>query len=93
MGNGLNANQTEEKTLDIYGPRGLRKFITTTLEISRSAIAYAFNIHELVPEEDQYPPDWNEWPVDHDCFRHKPMERKLVHITKTMDDKVRILFP
>ena len=56
-----------ENEIHIYGPLGIKKFLVTTLEISRSApkncILY---IHELVPDQDQFPEDWNSWKVDHD---------------------------
>ena len=86
LGNAINPD--DEKILDIYGPRGLRKFITTALELARSPLAYSFNIHELMPDDDQYPPDWNEWPVEHDCQPLKPLERNFVQIEKTLNEEV-----
>ena len=66
LGNGLDPAKAEAKQVDVYGPHGLYKYITTCLELSRSQLAYKLNIHEVCPEKDQYPPDWPDWPVDHE---------------------------
>ena len=55
LGNGLDPEQAENKIVDIYGPQGLRKYITVNLELSRSPLSYKYNVHELIPEQDQYP--------------------------------------
>ena len=49
LGNGLKPEQAEEKILHIYGPQGLRKYITTNLEICRSPLSYKYVVHELMP--------------------------------------------
>ena len=51
-------------------------------------MAFNFDVHELIPEDDQYPPDWNEWPVEHDYQPLKPMERNFVQIYKTSNEAV-----
>ena len=51
LGNGLPPDQAEEKTVDIYGPQGLRKYIAVNLELARSPLAYKYNVHELMPEQ------------------------------------------
>ena len=35
----------------------------------------------IYSEEDQYPPDWNDWPVDHDCNSKKPLEHSVERIS------------
>ena len=62
LGNGCDANN--EKIVCIYGPYGLRKYLLTSLEISRSIPNLKFSIHEMVPNENQFPPDWCEWNTD-----------------------------
>ena len=59
LGNGCNIN--ENKVVDLYGPYGLRKYLITSLELSRSVPSFKFNIYELMPKENQFPPDWSEW--------------------------------
>jgi len=48
----------EEDTLDIYGPKGLRDFITTSLSVSQTHVKYELNIHEieegLIFEDDRF---------------------------------------
>ena len=53
-------------TVDIYGPVGLRKYVTTCLSLSRSPLIYRIVVHELIPRLDQYPDDWQSWSVDHE---------------------------
>jgi len=83
LGNGLNPDLAEEKVLDVYGPQGLRKFINTNLSLARSPLPYKFNVHELIPEEDQYPPEWNDWPVDHVDHSEKPLEQTFQQTKKS----------
>jgi ribonuclease Z len=53
----MGGNTDEKRIVDIYGPHGLRKYLLTSLEMSSSAPAFQFNIHELIPRENQFPPD------------------------------------
>ena len=62
LGNGCDPNNS--KIIDIYGPIGLRKYLITSLELSRSIPSIKFNIHELQPIERQYPEDSYEWNTD-----------------------------
>ena len=56
-----------ENVIHVYGPIGIKKFLITSLEISRSAPKNCLlHIHELVPDQDQYSEDWSNWKVDHD---------------------------
>lgn len=43
------------KTVDLYGPLGIRKMVLTALELSSSPLSYTLNIHELFWDEDQFP--------------------------------------
>ncbi|KAL7647054.1 UNVERIFIED_CONTAM: hypothetical protein RMT77_002311 [Armadillidium vulgare] len=54
-------------TVDIYGPLGLRKFLYTTLSLSRSPLSIKYRVHELEPAIVQYPGDWKDWDVDHNA--------------------------
>jgi hypothetical protein len=40
LGNGVDPEAVPKPTLEIYGPLGLRRFITTALGISRSPLVY-----------------------------------------------------
>lgn len=52
------------KSVDLYGPLGLKNYITTCLETSRSPLPYELNVYEMLPESSQYSQDWGDWPVD-----------------------------
>ncbi|KAM3938079.1 zinc phosphodiesterase ELAC protein 1 [Leptodactylus fuscus] len=43
--------------VDIYGPVGLRSFVQMSLEVSHSQLAFTYTVHELLPSEDQCPPE------------------------------------
>ncbi|XP_068127971.1 zinc phosphodiesterase ELAC protein 1 [Hyperolius riggenbachi] len=54
----LQAGSTPSKqTVDIYGPVGLRNFVRRSLDISHSQLVFPYAVHELVPSEDQCPPE------------------------------------
>ena len=55
----------QEVTIDLYGPEGLRKYVWTCLGLSRSPLVFKLAVHEIIPREDQYPPDWDTWEVSH----------------------------
>ena len=46
------------KTVQLYGPRGLRRFLRTSLKLSCSHLGFNYAVHELVPTPDQFPADW-----------------------------------
>lgn len=54
----LNTNpdaQQSPKCVDIYGPRGLRKFLRVTLGLTGSQLLFPYAVHELEPTRDQSP--------------------------------------
>ena len=58
---GMGGNPEENsRVVDIYGPLGLRKYLLTSLEMSSSVPAFKYNIHELIPREDQFPQEWSK---------------------------------
>lgn len=59
----VGATVIENKRLELYGPVGLRRFIRTSLELSRSYVTYNYTVHEMVPIEDQIPEDIKQWKV------------------------------
>ena len=50
----------KNRVVDIYGPLGLRKFLLTSMEMCSSVPAFKFNIHELIPQDYQYPKEWSK---------------------------------
>lgn len=83
MGTGLDPEKAKDAVIEIYGPKGLRKFIHTTLGLSRSGLIFRIAIFEMIPRLDMYPPDWGELGVQHelpDCEKlpveasHKDIE-------------------
>ena len=40
--------------------------ISNVSALCRSPLIYKLAIHELIPRPDQYPPDWDSWPVQHE---------------------------
>ena len=93
LGNGLDPELASKKIVDIYGPIGLRKYLITSLEIARSAPNFRFNIHELVPESDQYPQDWNEWKVEHQYDYDTGLNTEKFKIYKMQNDKGHRFWP
>ena len=86
LGSQMSASDRETKVLDIYGPLGLRKFISVTLGLARSPLPYKYRIFELVPDLDQFPPDWSDWKVDHENIDvDNPMEVATTKVTSEVD--------
>ena len=40
LGNGVDPANAEETVLELYGPLGIRKFVTCALSLSRSPLAF-----------------------------------------------------
>lgn len=66
MGNGQDPEKSKNNVVHLYGPLGLRKYVTTSLSLSRSPLIYKIIIHEMIPRPDQYPDDWKNWDFDHE---------------------------
>jgi len=82
LANGQDPKMLEAKIIDIYGPHGLRKYIATTLSLSRSPLAYRIRVFEIIPRPDQYPENWSEWEVNH-CLEESfklPQEQEYIKI-------------
>eukprot|EP00088_Acartia_fossae_P068588 TRINITY_DN8735_c0_g1_i1.p1 TRINITY_DN8735_c0_g1~~TRINITY_DN8735_c0_g1_i1.p1 ORF type:complete len:370 (+),score=54.85 TRINITY_DN8735_c0_g1_i1:52-1161(+) len=66
LANGQDTDALKKKTVEIYGPVGLRKYIATTLSLSRSPLSFRISVIEIIPRDDQYPDNWNDWKVEHE---------------------------
>ena len=86
LGSQMSDVDQRNKVIDIYGPVGLRKFITTSLALARSPLPFKYHIYELIPEADQFPPDWNDWKVDQESIDiENPMEASAAKIASEID--------
>ncbi|XP_042213110.1 zinc phosphodiesterase ELAC protein 1-like [Homarus americanus] len=64
---GLVEEQVKKKgppIIEIFGPFGISRFITTALTLSQSPLLYQFRVHELVPEEVQHTQGGEDFRVD-----------------------------
>lgn len=91
LGNGLDPELASKKVVDIYGPIGIKKYLITCLELSRSMPIFHCNVHELIPEADQYPSDWDEWKVKNDYDEDTVLKISSSRISSTKDDQVRLI--
>ena len=86
IGSQMSANDRETRVLDIFGPLGLRKFISVSLGLARSPLPYKYRIFEMIPDADQFPPDWGEWKVDHESIDDEnPMEASATKVPSEID--------
>jgi len=73
LGNGMDPTNGHNTVIELYGPLGVRKFVTNSLSLSRSPLLYKLSVIELIPKADQYPDNWDVWSVDH----HLDTQQKL----------------
>ncbi|KAE8739931.1 hypothetical protein FOCC_FOCC014570 [Frankliniella occidentalis] len=53
--------------LEIFGPKGLRRYVREVLCLSRSPLPFPFRVHELIPMDDQLPRNWASWGVNQEA--------------------------
>jgi len=88
LGNGFDVESESYRVVTVYGPLGIRKFVNTALELSRSPVSYRLNVVELVPVKEQLPDDWDEWNTN---FEYEGDAARKVHnyehslVTRTPD--------
>eukprot|EP00092_Neocalanus_flemingeri_P010078 GFUD01010861.1.p1 GENE.GFUD01010861.1~~GFUD01010861.1.p1 ORF type:complete len:372 (+),score=92.96 GFUD01010861.1:251-1366(+) len=92
MGAGLEPEKAKETVVEIYGPKGLRKFVHTTLGLSRSGLAFKIVIFELVPRSDMYPPDWGQLGVEHELPSAEKLPVEVGHTNIETSDSSWKLF-
>ncbi|KAL5965016.1 Zinc phosphodiesterase ELAC protein 1 [Taenia solium] len=81
--------------LEIYGPRGLRRFLRTTTAISWSLLRMTYVVHELHPRPDQVAncfPYWTVTDLDPVRDRMLPFERRGRDIHPDSDGFFRDIF-
>jgi len=88
MGNGQDPEKAKNTTIHLYGPLGLRKYLTTCLALSRSPLIFNITVHEIIPRSDQYPEDWETWPVQHE-LSDSPLPQEKLCSRVEYDDKVK----
>ena len=50
----MNVNaERDHPTIHLYGPRGLRQFVRTSLLLSQSELRFKYAVHELIPVTEQ----------------------------------------
>ena len=90
LGNGCDVNTTE-KIIDIYGPYGLRNYLITSLELSRSVPSLKFNVHELMPIKEQFPDDWSEWDTNFEYCGKSAAKVGEISFTKIYSSNLKAL--
>lgn len=53
----ISGNNQRSEPLEIFGPVGLRRFIRTSLELSRTMLGFSYIVHEMKVLPCQIPPD------------------------------------
>jgi ribonuclease Z len=53
----ISGNNQRSEPLEIYGPVGLRRFIRTSLELSRTILGFTYLVHEMKVLPCQVPSD------------------------------------
>ena len=46
-------SEKDHPTIHLYGPRGLRQFVRTSLLLSQSELRFKYAVHELIPVTEQ----------------------------------------
>ena len=77
------------KLLNLVNISSYQLLLCTLQEIARSAPGYHFKIHELIPGQDQYPPDWNDWKVVHEYDCETGLDCSSDKIDSTKDSEVK----
>ncbi|XP_033105871.1 zinc phosphodiesterase ELAC protein 1-like [Anneissia japonica] len=52
--------------IELYGPTGLRRYVRTSMDVSRSQLNYPLIINELQITDDMLPEDWEDWQSNYD---------------------------
>ncbi|THD20729.1 Zinc phosphodiesterase ELAC protein 1 [Fasciola hepatica] len=55
------AEYETQASVNIYGPKGLRRYLRLSLALSRSRLNYTYAVHELVMRDEHRPDGWEEW--------------------------------
>ncbi|KAK8728393.1 hypothetical protein OTU49_009268, partial [Cherax quadricarinatus] len=71
--------------VDIFGPLGIKRFINTALTTSHSPLNFHYRVNELVPEEVQYPENWEDMNAGVFTSHCHPSELSGSHIKATTD--------
>lgn len=74
----ISGNNQRSEPLEIFGPVGLRRFIRTSLELSRTMLGFSYIVHEMKVLPCQIPPDVQKWKIEDSCNEQRlhPNERK-----------------
>jgi hypothetical protein len=49
-------------------------------------LPFKYTINELIPDQDQFPPDWNNWKVNQESLDiENPMEKSMKKIPSEID--------
>ncbi|XP_071942248.1 zinc phosphodiesterase ELAC protein 1-like [Antedon mediterranea] len=73
----------EREPIELYGPTGLRRYVRTSMDISRSQLNYPLIINELQITDDMLPEDWTDWQSNYESTEPQhPSEQPGRTITK-----------
>jgi len=87
--NGLDEEAIKTKTIELYGPEGIRKFITQSLALSRSFGVLKLSVIELIPEADQYPADWTNIKVNHEMCSEERLPQESSYTRVSYDENAK----
>jgi len=86
LGNGVDPSKADTAAVEVIGPVGLRRFLTVTLGLSRSPLAYKLDVTELEPLDWQYPEDWSNWDVEQE-LTGAPLPQERTYKRVKADEK------